>query len=136
MWRYESVTGKSLHCPHGYAEGDLPAGVHFPLNQPNPGLLVFIFRIRSLGCPNRVPQTRWLKTAETRRLAVLETGSPTSRCRRDRAPCETCSGTLPCLSLASGGGLPAVLGASWLEAAALPSLPLSQAVSLCLLRFL
>lgn len=43
--------GKSLHCPHGYAEGDLPAGVHFPLNQPNPGLLVFIFCIRSLGLP-------------------------------------------------------------------------------------
>lgn len=30
---------------------DLPAGVHFPLNQPNPGLLVFIFCIRSLGLP-------------------------------------------------------------------------------------
>lgn len=44
-------TGKSLHCPHGYAEGDLPAGVHFPLSQPNPGLLVFIFCIRSLGLP-------------------------------------------------------------------------------------
>lgn len=55
------------------------------------------------GCPNKVPQTGWLKTVDVYGLRVLEGSSLRSRCCQGRAPLEgSRAQSVSCLLLASG----------------------------------
>lgn len=67
----------------------------------------------SCDCPGKLPQTWWLKITEMYALTVLQTSSPTSKCRQDGSPSEHSRGeSFP---------LPSSVGykCSWLVAASL-----------------